>query len=236
MSLGERLREARKAKNMTQNDLAMELGISVNSVANYERGTSFPKEDYLYKIINLLELDPNYLFQDNINSELWAEERKLLKNYRRLNKKGRFYVDSIVRHETENVLEENIRKGKGPSELICLDLINGLYGELRLSADEEKLRKPKMPEKADYMVMINGSMEPVIYNGDFISVKYASDIGNMCWGLYNIDGYASIAVKKEGRLYDLAASRIDTGLMDKKPVLYGKIIELHRVSPLRKKK
>ena len=31
MSLGERLREARKAKNMTQTDLARELGISVNS-------------------------------------------------------------------------------------------------------------------------------------------------------------------------------------------------------------
>lgn len=63
MSLGERLREARKAKNMTQTDLARELGISVNSVANYERGTSFPKEDYLYKIINLLELDPIISFR-----------------------------------------------------------------------------------------------------------------------------------------------------------------------------
>ena len=53
MSFGDRLREARKSKGMSQQELADELGISINSVANYERGTSFPKESYLYKIINI---------------------------------------------------------------------------------------------------------------------------------------------------------------------------------------
>ena len=73
MSFGERLRLARKAKNMSQQELADELGISINSIANYERGTSFPKEDYLYKIMSIFDLDPNYLFQDELgmNSGLW---------------------------------------------------------------------------------------------------------------------------------------------------------------------
>ena len=66
MSFGDRLREARKSKGMSQQELADELGISINSVANYERGTSFPKESYLYKIINIFGLDPNYLFQDSV--------------------------------------------------------------------------------------------------------------------------------------------------------------------------
>jgi len=58
MSFGDRMKEARKLNKMSQQELADILGISVNSIANYERGTSFPKEDYLYKII----IQYDYLF------------------------------------------------------------------------------------------------------------------------------------------------------------------------------
>ena len=112
-------------------------------------------------------------------------------------------------------------------------MTDGVWGELRTGTDEEKMKKIRRSEKADYLVKINGSIEPVIYDGDFVSVKYAADIGNMCWGLYNFDGYASLAVKKDGKLYNLAGKIINTGLMSKPPVLYGKVIEFHKVSPLR---
>ncbi len=231
MSLGERLREARKTKNMTQTDLARELGISVNSIANYERGTSFPKEDYLYKIMNLLELDPNYLFQDNINGGFWFEEKMLLENYRSLDKKSKFFVDYIVRHEAENELSERLISGDGVSDFLCLDITDGLCGVLRTGSDEERMKKIQKSENADFIVMISGKgIEPVIYEGDFISVKYADDIGNMCWGLYNFDGFTYIAVKKSGRLYNLAGNIINTDIMQKNPVLYGKIVELHKTS------
>ena len=89
MGVGDRLREARKARNWSQSDLADKLGISLNSIANYERGVSFPKEDYLYKIMNLLQLEPNYLFQDSIDREFWEEERQILNIYRLLDRKRR---------------------------------------------------------------------------------------------------------------------------------------------------
>lgn len=233
MSLGERLREARKAKNMTQTDLARELGISVNSVANYERGTSFPKEDYLYKIINLLELDPNYLFQDNINGGFWFEERMLLENYRCLDKKRRFFIDYIVRHEAENEISDRLASGEA-SDFLCLDITDGLCGRLRNADDEEKMMKIQKSKNADYLVMIRGKgVEPVVYDGDFLSVRYAAEIGNMCWGLYNFDGFTYIAVKKEGNLYNLSGKMIDMENLTKKPVLYGRVIEIHKTSPLR---
>ena len=43
MGVGDRLREARKARNWSQSDLADKLGISLNSIANYERGVSFQR-------------------------------------------------------------------------------------------------------------------------------------------------------------------------------------------------
>ncbi len=63
MSFGDRMKEARKLNKMSQQELADILGISVNSIANYERGTSFPKEDYLYKIINILDWIPITYFR-----------------------------------------------------------------------------------------------------------------------------------------------------------------------------
>ena len=67
MSFGDRMKEARKLNKMSQQELADILGISVNSIANYERGTSFPKEDYLYKIINILFQERNMQYERNIS-------------------------------------------------------------------------------------------------------------------------------------------------------------------------
>ena len=50
MSFGDRLREARKSKGMSQQELADELGISINSVANYERVQAFLKKATFIKL------------------------------------------------------------------------------------------------------------------------------------------------------------------------------------------
>ena len=58
MSFGSRLRDARTSRGMTQQKFADKLEISINSVANYERGISFPKPDCLYKIFSSLGYNP----------------------------------------------------------------------------------------------------------------------------------------------------------------------------------
>ena len=215
MSFGDRLREARKSKGMSQQELADELGISINSVANYERGTSFPKESYLYKIINIFGLDPNYLFQDSvgIKTGYWFEEKMLLDNYRSLDKKSRFFVNYILEREAEKHIGEALRGRKR------LDVTEGIYGSLCIGSDNEKIKAVKMSDRADFLVMVRGrGMEPVIFDGNILSIKYVADINENAWGLYNLDGYTVIGVKTRGKFVGLNG-----------PVLYGRIIEVHRM-------
>lgn len=66
MGFGERLRKCREKENLTQKELGLILGVSGNSIGNYEKGTSYPSADILCKIFSVLRCDANYLFKDNL--------------------------------------------------------------------------------------------------------------------------------------------------------------------------
>lgn len=56
MPIGERIRAARKAKGMTQADLGLRLGISYQSIGQWERGLRYPTLDSLRKLAEALEM------------------------------------------------------------------------------------------------------------------------------------------------------------------------------------
>lgn len=90
VGIGKRIREARIAQNLTQEELAKVIGVTKGAIANYETETSHPKEEILYRLFPALRVDANYLFQDVASFALSAEdllspvERDLLRRYRLL--------------------------------------------------------------------------------------------------------------------------------------------------------
>lgn len=62
MNIGVRIKEARLAANMTQEELAKRIGVSKNAISNYENGVSTPKLELLCAIMKHLEVDANYLY------------------------------------------------------------------------------------------------------------------------------------------------------------------------------
>lgn len=94
MSLGKRLRMARKAAGLTQKSLADMVGIGASSIANYETGVSAPNEDILINLMKALSIDANFLYADDIISQpgaryLSPDEERLLSTYRSLNTTGK---------------------------------------------------------------------------------------------------------------------------------------------------
>ena len=87
MSIGSRIAEARKNKNLTQVELAKLLGVSKGAIANYENEFCTPKAEMMYRLFDVLQVDANFLYQDDmaIREEkifLSQEEKRLVSAYR----------------------------------------------------------------------------------------------------------------------------------------------------------
>lgn len=104
MGIGKRIREARLHTGLTQEDLALKLGVTKSAVANYEAETSHPKEAVLYKLFQELHVDANYLFQDvsgalGLQESLSPAERRHLQDYRMLTDYARETIDYLIGRE-----------------------------------------------------------------------------------------------------------------------------------------
>lgn len=60
--LGKRIKEIRKSKKLTQEQLAEYIGIETSSVSNIENGRYFPTAENLDKIMQILQISPMQLF------------------------------------------------------------------------------------------------------------------------------------------------------------------------------
>lgn len=76
MSFATRLRQAREQSGLTQQDLAEKLGVTKSAIGNYENGVSSPKWDVLLKIFDILQVEPNFLYQDSFSLDV-SESRSL---------------------------------------------------------------------------------------------------------------------------------------------------------------
>ncbi len=66
MKFGEKLRQARKRKKMTQEELSRLVGVSKRTIVNYESGEIYPKGRKMYHTLaEVLDLEPSYLLSED---------------------------------------------------------------------------------------------------------------------------------------------------------------------------
>ena len=65
MNLGERIKQTRNKKGLTQEELSQKANISRVSIGNYERGDRTPPSNILIKIANALEISITELLDNN---------------------------------------------------------------------------------------------------------------------------------------------------------------------------
>ncbi|MBR3763820.1 MAG: helix-turn-helix transcriptional regulator [Clostridia bacterium] len=89
--LGKRVRELRRASDLTQEELAEQCGISASFLGHIERGTRVASIETLVCICNTLRVTPQYLlsaslhtFDDHMPEGISAENRARLSEFLRL--------------------------------------------------------------------------------------------------------------------------------------------------------
>jgi len=66
MMFGEKLRAEREKASISQEKLAAQVGLTRNSIVNYERGASYPKTREIYfKLADFFHVNVNYFLTDD---------------------------------------------------------------------------------------------------------------------------------------------------------------------------
>lgn len=101
MAFHDRLKQARLLKGMTQEQLAKAIGVAKSTITGYEKGNSEPDVRKIQLMLEILNVDANYLWQDEMvevasNRKLILDicEYPVIVKYRRLNDSGKEYIDS----------------------------------------------------------------------------------------------------------------------------------------------
>jgi len=79
MIVGERIKEARKNKNMSQQALGDLLGVSKVSICGYENGLRIPTMENFLQLIDILDLSPDYLLGRDIDCVSEEDESYVVK-------------------------------------------------------------------------------------------------------------------------------------------------------------
>lgn len=117
MAIKDRIKEIRQKRNLTQEQLAKRIGIAKSTLAGYETGIREPSIEIIGKIMYELDIDANYLWQDEGNFQMQVSYAEIehIKKYRDLDPHGKKMVDFTLNEEWERsteIAKENAKKEK----------------------------------------------------------------------------------------------------------------------------
>lgn len=191
MSFGQRLRERRRELGISQGELARALGVSLSAVSNYENGQNAVREDVLLKLFQVLDVDPNYLYQDALTGRSFvcsAEEEALVQKYRKLATPGRQTLHAVA--DALGAYQADLEEAAPPQEVRQIPLYRcpaaaGLAAPV-FGEDFDYIDVTgSVPRGAELAVRIQGdSMEPWIGDGSVVYVNHdplqSGDVGIFC--------------------------------------------------------
>lgn len=211
MDFGERLRNIRLERNMTQQNLADAIGVSVVAVRYWEGNVKKPSMNALIAIAKTLQVSADVLLgvpvatQHSADIILSPSEKSIVLDYRALDTYGKKAVRTICSLEKERIQQEEnacmlyktVKKkmdthGKKRDRYIpryTTPSAAGYSVPLGGSDFEMLLVDESVPPQADFAVNIEGnSMYPYIKDGDMVYVQKNAKLSIGDVGIFCVDG------------------------------------------------
>ena len=191
MGVGQRLKQRRLELGLSQKELARRLNVTPAAISNYESGQNAVREDILINLFSVLDVDPNYLYQDSFTGGSFpvsVEEKQLVLKYRALSVGGQQAMHAVAdamtayQQDTDSALpEEETRQIPLYRCPAAAGFAAPVFGE-----DFDYIAVTgQVPRGADFAVRIQGdSMEPYIADGSVVYVNrdplVSGDVGIFC--------------------------------------------------------
>lgn len=220
LTFGEKIKEARKAKKLTQKQLADKIGAAHNSISDWENDKNKPDPDTIELLCGVLEITPNYLLASNPD-EFSPAEKMIIKKYRSLDPYGQETVNYILDREaarTATIQDQAARISEleaRPAAVINLqehkDTVMRIYSYMHKIAsagvgfyfDDIPTDTIEAPycENADFIIGVSGdSMEPTYSDGDLVYVEKTQVVKPGEIGIFIVNGECFIKEAGESSL------------------------------------
>ena len=209
VSFGEKIKSARKAKGLTQKQLAAKINAAHNSISDWENDKNKPDPDTIELLCGVLEITPNYLLAAS-SEDFSPKDKLLVRRYNDLDPIGQSHVDAVLQWETERVQQlEQATTAPAATRMInyYYRLASAGTGQIIFDMPPTKrIEIPAIPEyrKADYAIGVNGnSMEPVYHDGDTLLVEMTDtvEIGEI--GIFLVNGESFVKERGKTELISL---------------------------------
>ena len=236
MAFKDRLKEARLTKGLTQEQIAEKIGVAKSTFTGYEKGNSEPNMLTVSKIMKELQVDANYLYQDEMGSnypmKVSYDEYQHIEKYRNLDSHGRKMVDFTLQEEWERSIKEKETTSKvaTPTRILSYYYRLASAGTGQILFDMPPTKRigiPDIPEyrKADYAIGVNGdSMEPVYHDGDMLLVEMSDEIRVGEIGIFSLNGECYVKKLGKGELISLNP-KYDNIPLNETAKCMGRVIE-----------
>ncbi len=192
---GNRIREFRLLRGMNQPQLAAVLGITKNSITNWEAGTSRPELDNIVKLCAAVDISADTFFNIlNRADTLSVSEWELIRSFRVLSKYDRKTVFSLVDAMIDNDAQAFREECEQNFELLSISPLAASAGTGNPLYDAYErqhvyLRVNRDVCRADEIITVNGdSMYPTFADGDALLVEHTCNITPGEIGIFVIAG------------------------------------------------
>lgn len=249
--IGNKIKEYRKLKGLTQKELAKAVGMGDTTIANYEKGLRTPKKNTLFKLANAFDISIDDLFppiesakpKQNITKVNFDPRQAiLLSNYNKLNdnRKNKLVQTSekLLAEEQGKVIdiqekraEYDTRKRVSLPAPGKVSAGTGYWQEddydtmVDFDADE-------IPDEDEYdtiAIVVGHSMEPKIKNGDFLFIKLTDQVDLNKIGIFKVNGENYVKKLKNDRLESLNKEYDDIQFSEDKDVrTIGEVVDIYR--------
>lgn len=243
--LGSAIKELRKSKKMTQQELSKLTGLKQNTISNHENGKRQLDEIDIRTYAKALRVSPQTLFNlskqnsDNILHDIKENKTQIQSIYDKLSDRNKpkliKYGNELLEDQSE--AKECVVDVEEYRERVSLPAPGKVSAGTGYWQEDDydtmvDFYADEIPDADEYdtiAIVVGHSMEPKIKNGDFLFIKLKNQVDLNKIGIFKVDGENYVKKLKSDRLESLNKDYDDIQLSEENDIrTIGEVVDVYR--------
>lgn len=96
LTMGDRIKEIRKKRGLTQEQLAEKVDITLEYISQIERGLKIPSMQVFIKLVEVLDVSADYLLRDTVSTRNLYGDKQIGRKLEKLTPKQRVALEALM--------------------------------------------------------------------------------------------------------------------------------------------